>query len=322
VIERVASKEEVHQAVAEARREGKTIGFVPTMGALHEGHLELMRSACKRTAFVVVSVFVNPTQFGPGEDFAAYPRDLDRDFELMSAEGVDLVFTPSVEEMYGISAAVGLTAADARGGAPEASLEMPDGSEGKVEEAESGVTVDPGSLARRWEGQTRPHHFRGVATVVAKLLNIVGPDLAFFGEKDYQQLVIVKRMVRDLDVPTSVVGCPIVRESDGLALSSRNAYLSPSERSRALALSRALDAAAEALAWGETSGEVLSSIMRDVIDAEVGVVLDYAAVVDPETLEPLENVTGDARAIVAARVGRTRLIDNVVLTARPHQGDA
>ena len=292
MIERVYSIEEVRQAVSEARREANTIGFVPTMGALHAGHLSLVRAARKRTGFVAVSIFVNPTQFGPAEDFAAYPRDLDRDFELLSAEGVDLVFTPSVGEMYGVVAHAG------------------DSSDTTYLE---GVTVDPGPLAERWEGAIRPGHFRGVATVVAKLLNVVRPNLAFFGDKDYQQLAIVRRMVSDLDVPTSIVGCPIVRDRDGLALSSRNMYLSAEERRSALALSRSLDAAAESLAWGVRSGDALSAVMQEIMSAESGVELDYAVVVDPETLEPVESVAGPARALVAGRVGRTRLIDNAAL---------
>ena len=309
MIERLDSKEEVRQAVAEVRHEGKTVGFVPTMGALHAGHLSLVQTARKRTDFIVVSVFVNPTQFGPGEDFAAYPRDFERDFELLEAEGVDLVFTPSVEEMYG-PGATGAAGAAATTGSADTLAPF------------TGVTVAPGSLAERWEGEIRPGHFRGVVTVVAKLLNIVRPNLAFFGEKDYQQLVNVKRMVRDLDLPSSVVGCPIIRDADGLALSSRNAYLSPAERSKALALPRALDAAAEALAWGERSGQALSTVMREAAVAEDGVMLDYAAVVDPETLEPLEAVTRTARALIAARVGRTRLIDTAALQPPPREEGA
>ncbi len=302
MIERVDSKEEVRQAVAEGRREGKTVGFVPTMGALHAGHLSLVRAACKRTTFVVVSVFVNPTQFGPGEDFAAYPRDLEHDLELLSAEGVDLVFTPSAEEIYGAGVAASGDAATAK------------------PPLLNGVSVDPGPLAARWEGEARPGHFTGVATVVAKLLNTVRPNLAFFGEKDYQQLAIVRRMVADLDIPTSIVGCPTIRDADGLALSSRNAYLSRGERESALALPRALDAVAEALAWGEQSGEALSSVMRDVIENGPGVDLDYAAVVDPSTLEPLPSVDRTARALVAASVGRTRLIDTCALEPSRAEG--
>jgi len=284
VIERVVSIEEVRQTVSSARREGTTVGFVPTMGALHAGHLSLVRAACKRTGFVVVSIFVNPTQFGPGEDFERYPRDLERDLDLLAAEGVELVFTPSVEVMYGTEA-----------------------------ERAVRVSVDPGPLGEIWEGATRPGHFRGVATVVAKLLNVVRPDLAFFGEKDYQQLAIVRRLVRDLDFQTGIVGCPVVRESDGLAMSSRNAYLSPPERTSALSLSRALEAAAEALAWDERSGDALARVMIDTVSATPGVELDYAAVVDPETLTNVQRVDVPARAIIAARVGSTRLIDTCEL---------
>ncbi len=307
MIERVYSKEEVRQAVAEARREGNTVAFVPTMGALHAGHMSLVKAASKRASFLVVSIFVNPTQFGPAEDFTAYPRDLERDFELLSAESVDLVFTPSVEEMYGIvpPRSHGEPARAAASGTPREAA--------PTASVEAGVAVDPGALAERWEGALRPGHFRGVATVVAKLLNIVRPDLAFFGEKDYQQLMVVRRMVCDLDVPTTVVGCPTVRDGAGLALSSRNAYLTPAHRASALAFSRALDAAAESLAWGVRSGEALSAVMQEIIEAEPGVELEYAAVVDPETLEPLLSVTAPARALIAGRVGTTRLIDNAAL---------
>lgn len=307
MIEHVGSKEEVRQTVAEARREGKTVGFVPTMGALHAGHLSLVKAAAKRSGFIVVSIFVNPAQFGPGEDYAAYPRDLDRDFELLSAEGVDLVFTPSVDEMYGVGSA------SSCGEAPQALA--PGATRGDV--SAGSVAVDPGVLAERWEGAIRPGHFRGVATVVAKLLNVVRPNLAFFGEKDYQQLVVVQRMVCDLDIPTAIVGCPVVRDPDGLALSSRNAYLSTAERNDALALSRALDAAAESLAWGVRSGEALSAVMQEIVEAVSGVDLDYAAVVDPETLEPVLSIDGPARAIIAGRVGKTRLIDTAALVPPP-----
>jgi pantoate--beta-alanine ligase len=279
VIERIASKAEIRKAIAEARHEGKTVGLVPTMGALHRGHLELVAAAAERTDLVVVSIFVNPTQFGPNEDFDRYPRRVDEDIELLGAEGVDLVFTPSTEAMYGDGAT---------------------------------VTVDPGPLAQRWEGEVRPGHFGGVATVVCKLLSIVRPDLAFFGEKDFQQLAIIKRMVLDLDLGAGIVGCPIVRDFDGLALSSRNAFLSPEDRDAALALPEALDAAAEALAWGEREGCALETIMRETVaNRSAGaLVLDYAAVVDAETLEPLTAVDRPARAIIAGRVGTTRLIDN------------
>ncbi len=282
MIEQVGSKAELRAAVAEARRENKRIGFVPTMGALHEGHLALVRSACQRTDVVIVSIFVNPTQFGPDEDFARYPRTVEADIELLAAENVELVFTPSPESMY----AAGAT-----------------------------VTVDPGPLATRWEGELRPGHFAGVATVVVKLLSIVRPDLAFFGEKDFQQLRIVEALTEDLDLGVGIVGVPIVRQPDGLALSSRNRYLSAQERTAALGIPGALEAAERALAWGETDARLIEASMRDAAHAVAGdaLALDYAAVVDPLTLEPLERVTAPARALIAGRVGSTRLIDNCSL---------
>jgi len=279
-MERVTSKEECRQALAQARREAKTVALVPTMGALHAGHLSLVRAACKRADYVAVSIFVNPTQFGPGEDFGAYPRDLEHDLELLGAEGVDLLFAPSIEAMY---------AADAQ------------------------VTVDPGPLASRWEGEVRPGHFAGVATVVAKLLNIVRPDVTFFGEKDYQQFRVVQRMIRDLDLAVGIVACEIVRERDGLAMSSRNVRLSAEEREQATALCDALEAAVRAVAWGERSGEVLAECMAQEVAKWPLVQLDYAAVVDPLSLEPVETVTGVARALIAAKVGPVRLIDNTAL---------
>ncbi len=282
MIERIASKAEMRSAVGEARRENKRVGFVPTMGALHEGHLSLVRAACARTDVVVVSIFVNPTQFGPHEDFEAYPRRVEADIDVLAAEGVALVFTPSTTEMYG---------------------DLPQ------------VTVDPGSLALNWEGATRPGHFTGVATVVAKLLAVVRPDLAFFGEKDYQQLKIVQRLVGDLDLGVGVIGCPTVREPDGLAMSSRNAYLSAEERSAALGIPDALEAVARALAWGERDVPELESAMRDAAEQRGGetLSLEYAAVIDPDSLEQLTRVEGGARAIIAGRLGRTRLIDNCAL---------
>ncbi|MBN1193707.1 MAG: pantoate--beta-alanine ligase [Coriobacteriia bacterium] len=280
-MERLGSKDEVRQAVGEARREGKRVALVPTMGALHDGHLSLVEAARERSDLVVISVFVNPTQFGPGEDFEAYPRDLQRDMDLLYAEGVDIVFTPTPEVMY----------------APDAQ-----------------VTVDPGLLGSVLEGASRPKHFAGVCTVVAKLFSIVGPDLAFFGEKDFQQLGIVKRMVLDLDLPVKVVGCPTVRECDGLAMSSRNAYLSGDEREAATVLYRAL-CRAEKLALGrEGDARVLQEAMREVIDAESLAEVDYAIVADETTLQPLERLgAGRARALVAVRIGSTRLIDNLAL---------
>jgi pantoate--beta-alanine ligase len=284
VIQRLETKSDVRRAVASARAQGKTIGFVPTMGALHSGHMSLVAEACQRTDEVLVSVFVNPTQFGPDEDFERYPRRIDGDLRMLDAEGVEYVFVPTAEAMY---------------------------------ESEALVTVDPGPLAQRWEGEVRPGHFSGMATVVAKLFNIVRPDMAFFGEKDYQQLAIVRRLAIDLDMGVDVVGCPTVRDSDGLALSSRNAFLSHEERERARALPHALEAAQQAFAQGERDGEALGIAMRQaaVASAPGALRLDYAAVVDAETLEPLATVDRPARAIIAGQVGGTRLIDNRELTA-------
>jgi len=286
VIERIYSKAEMRSAITEARHESMRVGFVPTMGALHDGHLSLVRAACARTDVVAVSIFVNPTQFGPGEDFSAYPRRVEADIEMLAAEGVDLVFTPSRDAMY---------------------------------EGGQQVTVDPGPLAERWEGALRPGHFSGVATVVTKLLDIVRPDLAFFGEKDYQQLRIVQRLACDLDLGVGIVACPTVREHDGLAMSSRNAYLTAEQRASAVGIPEALEAAAKVLAWGDRDAESLVRTMLETLARRSGdaVELDYAAVVDPETLEPLIVVEGPARAIIAGRLGTTRLIDNCSLIAHP-----
>lgn len=280
-MEHLVSKEEVRHSVADARREHKSVALVPTMGALHAGHLSLVSAACQRADYVIVSVFVNPTQFGPGEDYESYPRDLQHDMELLGAEGANAVLAPSAAEMY----------------APGAS-----------------VTVDPGPLGSLWEGATRPTHFAGVCTVVSKLFAVVQPDLAFFGEKDYQQLQIVKRLARDLDFPVRVVGCPIVREPDGLALSSRNVYLSPAERTAATVLYRALRTAETLALDGERDARVLAEAVHGTIAEEPLATLDYADVVDALSLEPARTLGGaPARAIVAARVGRTRLIDNLAL---------
>ena len=285
MIERVASKAEIRSAVAEARREGKTVGFVPTMGALHEGHLSLVRAACARTAFVVVSIFVNPTQFAPGEDYERYPRDFDRDCARLAAENVEIVFAPTPEVMYG---------------------------------SDPQVTVDPGKLAERWEGELRPGHFRGIATIVTKLLNTVRPDLAFFGEKDYQQLLVIEKLVGDLDLGVGIVRVPTSREADGRALSSRNTYLSAAEREQARGIPEALEAVVEAAAWGETDADELRRVMRDAAE-DRGVALDYADLVDPATLAPLTTLSVPARAIIAGRVGSTRLIDNCEVVPVPSE---
>lgn len=279
---------EVTRTVAEARKAcdaarsaGRSVGFIPTMGAFHEGHLSLIRRARGERDSVVVSIFVNPLQFGPGEDLARYPRDEDRDLAAAEELGVDMVFAPSVEEMY-------------PGGEPE-------------------VTVDPGPLGERLEGASRPGHFRGVATVVAKLLHVIGPSRAYFGEKDAQQLAVIRRMVLDLAYPVEAVGCPIVREPSGLAMSSRNAYLTPGQRDAAGCLFLALSEAAQMARSGERDAAKLVAAMAREIGATPEARLDYAAVVDEETFQDVPEITRPARAVVAARFGDTRLIDNLLL---------
>jgi pantoate--beta-alanine ligase len=279
-MERVISVEEVRGALTRPRLEGRMIGLVPTMGALHEGHLSLVRASRARCDLTVVSIFVNPTQFGPNEDFDAYPRDLEADAALLAAEGVDILFQPTVAVMF-----------------PPGAV----------------TRVDPGPLADILCGASRPGHFTGVATVVTKLLGIVRPDVAFFGEKDYQQLKVIEQVARDLDIPTHIVGCPIVRERDGLALSTRNRYLSAADRSHALVLSRALTHVREAAAAGRTDGERLAAMLADEVVAQADVELEYAAVVDAETLARVTVLQRAGRALVAARVGSARLIDNVAI---------
>ena len=258
------------------------VGVVPTMGYLHEGHLSLMRRSRAECPSTVVTLFVNPTQFGAKEDLSRYPRDFERDRAMCEAEGVEVLWAPAtVEEMY------------------------PPGFSTRVE---------VGGVSRRWEGEHRPGHFAGVATVVAKLLIQTSADRAYFGQKDYQQLQVVTRLARDLDLAIEIVGCETVREPDGLALSSRNVYLTDETRPRALAISRGLRAAQEAYARGERIGERLeAAILAELRAADLSV--DYAAVVDAETLESLERVERRARAIVAARLGPVRLIDNVAIPA-------
>ena len=266
-----------------ARGQGATVGLVPTMGALHAGHRSLLARARGECEFVAISIFVNPLQFGEAADLAAYPRDLQADLGVAEADGAGVVFAPAVEEMYA-------------SGEPE-------------------VTVDPGPLGSVLEGASRPGHFRGVLTVVAKLLHLAGPCRAYFGEKDAQQLELVRRMVRDLDLPAEIVACPTVRDADGLALSSRNALLGAEERRAALALSRGLSAAAALLGAGEPRAALLRGAIEARVRAEPLATLDYAAVVDDATWTGVEEVLRPARALVAARVGAagTRLIDNVRL---------
>jgi pantoate--beta-alanine ligase len=262
------------------RREGRRLGFVPTMGALHEGHLSLVRAAKTACDVVAASIFVNPTQFGPNEDLVKYPRSFDRDCELLEREGVELLFAPSVEEMYPAGAV-------------------------------TWVTV--GGLSERLDGRSRPGHFRGVTTVVAKLFNIVEPDAAFLGQKDAAQVAIIRRMVRDLDLPVEIVVGPIVREADGLAMSSRNAYLDPEQRKRALVLHRSLMQVQRLAEDGERDAAKLLAAGRAEFAGEAAVRLDYFEIVDPDTLDSVEDVAGGALVAVAAVVGSTRLIDNVVL---------
>jgi pantoate--beta-alanine ligase len=280
----VRSVAELRAALAAKRTAGHSIGLVPTMGYFHDGHLALMRAAREACETVVVSLFVNPSQFGPNEDLAAYPRDEERDAGLAAAEGVDLLFVPPVEEVY------------------------PDGFATTV--SVEGVTeVLCGDVARRG-----PSHFAGVTTVVAKLFNMAQPDVAFFGQKDAQQVLAIKRMVRDLDIPVRIEVLPTVREADGLALSSRNAYLTPEERERATALSRALAAAEAAVAAGETDGGAVLATARAELDG-VGLEPEYLELRAAADLAPVEHVNGSTLLAVAARVGRARLIDNTVLTS-------
>jgi pantoate--beta-alanine ligase len=262
------------------RRDGQRIAFVPTMGFLHEAHLRLVRDGKKRGDRVVVSIFVNPTQFSPNEDFAVYPRDFERDRRLLDKENVDVLFHPSVREMY------------------------PEGYQTHVAVA---------GLSLFLCGAHRPGHFQGVATVVAKLFNIVRPDVAVFGEKDYQQLQMIRRLVRDLNYDIEVVGHPIVREADGLAMSSRNIYLSPEERQAALCLSRSLSRAACMVKRGEIRGGIITEAVREGIEKEPLARVEYVTLCDSATLRPVEEIQESALLALAVRIGKTRLIDNQIL---------
>jgi pantoate--beta-alanine ligase len=271
---------EMRLACRVAKRNGKRLGLVPTMGALHEGHLALVRAARAQCDAVTVSIFVNPLQFGPNEDLARYPRNFERDRELLENEGVELLFAPSVEEMY-LAGAV------------------------------TYVVVE--GLSEKLCGKSRPGHFRGVATVVSKLFHIVEPDTAFFGQKDAAQAAIIRGMVRDLNFPIEIAVCPIVREPDGLAMSSRNAYLDPQQRRSALVLHRSLMEVQALFDHGERIAEKLIAKGKEFFTQEPSVRMDYFEVVDLETLDPMENVSRTALVAVAAFVGTTRLIDNIVL---------
>jgi pantoate--beta-alanine ligase len=271
---------ETRSACAQIRAAGKTLGLVPTMGALHEGHLSLVRAAQASCDAVAVTIFVNPTQFGPKEDFASYPRTMEQDCQTLEAAGVDLVFAPSVEEMY------------------------PSGASTFVEVA---------GLSERLDGASRPGHFRGVATVVAKLFNIFNPDHAFFGQKDAAQVAVLRKMVRDLRFAVQLDVCPTVREPDGLALSSRNRNLSGEQRRQALVLSRALRAVEEQVRGGEQDSATLLAEALRTLQHEPAVLVDYCRIVDPDTLEDVPDVHRGALVAVAARVGNTRLIDNLLV---------
>jgi pantoate--beta-alanine ligase len=274
----------VRAAIKAARKSGRTIGLVPTMGALHRGHISLIERSSKHGDFVVVSIFVNPTQFGPKEDLAKYPRPLREDLRICEDHGVDVVFVPDAEEMY-------------------------------REEELTWVNVD--KISESLCGRFRPGHFRGVATVCAKLFNIVQPDIAYFGQKDAQQLAVIRRMVADLNFPLKIVGCPTVREADGLALSSRNRYLSPQQRKDTTCIYRSLKTAHEMIKVGQTNPKTIASKVRKIITAAKSLSsIDYISIVDAETFQDVSRVTGKVLIAIAARFGSTRLIDNLTVDCR------
>lgn len=272
--------QEVRDFVKSQRAEGKSIGFVPTMGYLHEGHMSLMKRAGEENDVVVASIFVNPMQFGPNEDLDSYPRDLDHDAKLCEEVGVSLIFNPEPEEMY----------------APDFT-----------------TFVDMNGVTKELCGKSRPVHFRGVCTVVNKLFNIVTPDRAYFGQKDAQQLAVIKRMVRDLNMDIQIVGCPIVREEDGLAKSSRNTYLSAEERKAALVLSRAIRLGEQMAKEGEKDAARIEKAMRETIEAEPLAKIDYVSIVDAVSIEPIQQLQGEILGAIAVYIGKTRLIDNFMM---------
>jgi len=276
----VATIAEMRHVIADVRAKGKSVALVPTMGALHEGHLTLVDEAKRVADVVVMSIFVNPLQFGPSEDFARYPRTLDDDSRLASERGVDLLFTPTREDMYPEHAPV--------------------------------VIVHPGSIGKEWEGAVRPHHFEGVLTVVAKLFHIVMPDVAVFGQKDLQQAAAVKAMVRDLNFPVGILVAPTVREPDGLAMSSRNRYLSPKERVLGLILSKALFAMHNAFLKGERRASALEAVGWRMLERVVGLTPRYMTVVNADTFQRVNTVRHGDAAVGAVRVGETKLIDNII----------
>ena len=277
---------QLKQIVHTAKREGKTVGLVPTMGYLHEGHLTLMRRARQEQGLVIATLFVNPLQFGPQEDYADYPRDLERDCKLAESTGIDVLFAPSVDEMY------------------------PDGN-GKILSF-----VDVEKITATLCGASRPGHFRGVATVVTKLFNIAEADVAYFGQKDAQQVAVIRRMTEDLNMNVKIVAVPIVREPDGLAMSSRNKYLDPAQRQAALVLSRSLEQAASLLTAGKRDSALILAAVRELIDQQPLAEIDYVSLVDPLSLAAIERVEQQALLALAVKFGKTRLIDNMLWEAK------
>ena len=273
----VSDQAALRSVVRDARAAGQSVGLVPTMGALHEGHLSLVRRSVAECDITVVTIFVNPTQFGPQEDLSRYPRTMETDLALLAQERTDFVFAPAADEVY------------------------PKG---------FSTYVEPPAVSQPLEGQCRPGHFRGVATVVLKLFNLVAADVAYFGQKDFQQARVIQDMVRDLDLPLRIEMCPIIREVDGLAMSSRNRYLSAEQRERSLSLHRALQHARQLVAQGHSNGPALCEAMRATLLAGGVTEIDYAALVDPQTLQAVDEVADDSVALIAAHVGNTRLIDN------------
>jgi pantoate--beta-alanine ligase len=282
----ISTVAEMQAICREIRRSGKSLGFVPTMGALHEGHLSLVRAARSHNQVVATSIFVNPLQFGPTEDFSKYPRAMERDKSLLETEKVDLLFAPSAEEMY-----------------PEGAL----------------TSVYVAEISEKLDGKSRPGHFKGVTTVVAKLFEIVRPDRAYFGQKDAAQVAVLRKMVHDLNMDVELIVCPIVRERDGLAMSSRNAYLSPEQRKQALVLNRSLMRVQSMADLGESDAEALRQAGRQIIGEEPGARLDYFEIVNANTLDPVQEISKGALVAVAAYVGTTRLIDNLMLYCVPRK---
>lgn len=276
----IRKTDEMFTFTAKYRSQDKTIGLVPTMGYLHDGHMSLVNASIKENDFTVVSLFVNPTQFGPGEDLDKYPRDEEQDLKLLEEAGVDILFAPSPEEMY-----------------------FPDHS----------TYVNESTLSLPLCGESRPGHFRGVCTVVLKLFNIITPDRAYFGMKDYQQLQVLKRMVRDLNVPVQIRPCPLIREKDGLALSSRNAYLSPDDRTSALKLSESLKAAKTAFTEGERNASVILDLIHSILNREERLKPEYVEIRDAENLSIVDEISSPIVIAMAIRAGKTRLIDNIIL---------